>query len=175
MTGLLIFACIEARKVRGSLRHIRVFAHEPAERPVGGLGDSDARGDDDIRVGNRFAASNEQWRTLKRRAVKRAVNAEGETKLPGPVRQIHVTPHLWTPAPHQLDPVEWLDGANQHGARLVLSASDRVGAPIHSVDEVDVRDARRTVERRCARRSAGGGVASEIVLAEIRLRLDYSP
>src|SRR5215831_11864705 len=99
------------------------------------------------------------------------VDAERVAQLGRSVRQIDVAPHA-APLAHQLDSLYRLDRANQHGAWLALGASDGVEAPVHAVDEIDVRDARRPVERLCARGQAGGRVAGQIVLSDVRFRFN---
>src|SRR4051812_41640737 len=71
-----------------------------------------------------------------------------------------------------MDAIERLQGTHEDSARLTLGACDGVEAPIHAINEVDVGDARRSVQRIRAAGAPGGGVTCEVMLAEIGLRLD---
>src|SRR5205085_2175963 len=57
-------------------------------------------------------------------------------------------------------------------ARLPFTARDGVEAPVHAINEIDVGNARSTVERIRPSGTASSGVARQIVLAEVRLRFD---
>ena len=65
-----------------------------------------------------------------------------------------------------------LDGAHEDRAAVPFLARDRVEAPVHAVDEVHVRDARRAVEVPGALRQPRDGVARRIVGTEVGLGLD---
>src|SRR5688572_16424869 len=46
---------------------------------------------------------------------------------------------------HQRDPVNWMQGANQHGGRMPLGFSDRVDQVVDAVVQVDVGETRRAI------------------------------
>src|SRR5207237_4527929 len=67
---------------------------------------------------------------------------------------------------------ERLERAHEDRARLPFTARDGVEAPVHAINEIDVGNARSTVERIRPSGTASSGVARQIVLAEVRLRFD---
>ena len=155
-----------------SSRHKPVSADNPSERPVGRLGDSDASRDVNLVVGNRLALANQERFSLQWFAGHRPGDAQSGTELPGSIGQVDIVDDARPPLVHQRDPVERLEGAHENGTRLPRLARDRVEAPVHSVDEIDVGDAGRPVEVLGAGSTTGCGMAREVVFAEVCLRLD---
>jgi hypothetical protein len=100
------------------------------------------------------------------------IDAQRETQLPRPIREVGVALDLWPPRPNQIDATQRLDRTNEHCAWLVLGASDRVEAPVHAINEIHIRDARTTIERFGARGATCCRVTREIMFAEIRFGLD---
>jgi hypothetical protein len=107
--------------------------------------------------------------------IVRLRNSERLTELTRPIGQFHIAPDAATATcPHQFYSREGLEGANENGARLTFPTGNGVEAPVHPVDEVDVRDARRPVQRLRAPRPTGGGMTGEIVLADVGLGFNDS-
>src|SRR6185437_908491 len=159
-------------KVSGRLRDVRVAGNEPAQRPVHRLRDADTRRHGHLAIVNGRARSDDERRLVERMPIVLAVDAERETELARAIREVHVAPRARAPRAHQLDAAHWFHGANEHRARRAFGARDGIEAPVHAVDEIDVGDAWGAVERRSARCAARGGVAGEVVLADVRLGLD---
>ena len=76
------------------------------------------------------------------------------------------------PAAHEVLPFERLERANEHRGGRSLVLGHRVHEIVHAVVEVDVRAARRTVERRVACRRSGRRMTRWIALADVGLGLD---
>src|ERR1035437_10678894 len=91
---------------------------------------------------------------------------ERRTQLARPVCQIAIA-RMVAAAAHGPDSFEWLDRANENGAGEARAPSDRVDAPMHSVDEVHVRAPRRPVKHLGASRAARRGMTGQIFLARV--------
>ena len=76
-----------------------------------------------------------------------AIDGEGRRKLAGATGQLAFLAagvHAKAALHHYRDAVHRLDRADEHGRRIILFLGDRVQAPVHAVDPVDVGDTRRT-------------------------------
>jgi len=73
---------------------------------------------------------------------------------------------------HQPDAIDRLERANQHRRRRALSFCDRVDQVMDPVVQIDVRDARRSVEWRITRGGSWRRVTGGIVFADVRFGLD---
>lgn len=104
----------------------------------------------------------------------RAVDPESFTEFSGAIGEIDISPRCSAAPAHEFDPLQRLQRPDQYRARLVDGARHGIHTPVHAVNEVDVGDAGRAVQRRRARGSSGRGVASKIVLANIGFGLDDS-
>src|SRR5262249_49382529 len=155
-------------EVRWRLGHPRIVAYEVAQRPIGAATHTDPWRHDDILIWHGSACPNRERRSREIAPVLAPTDGERETQLPRPVGKLDVASRTWTTRAHEIKASHGLDRANEHGARLVLGTRDGVHTPVHAVDEIDVCDTRRSVERRRSRGSARGSVACEIVLADVR-------
>jgi hypothetical protein len=74
--------------------------------------------------------------------------------------------------PHQIDSLEWLDGADQQRGRRSLGFRDHVQTVVHPVDKVHVGMAGRPEHDPVALGLAKARMRGQIVLADVRLELD---
>jgi hypothetical protein len=114
-----------------------------------------------------------------RPAERRAVEATGDAqRLAQPSRaraQQAWIPHS-TPPLHDLEPADGFEGPQEHRRWIAIPHGHRIDAPVHSIDEVDVRRTRRAEERGVA----GGLPIAEsmrrgVVRSYVCLHLDDSP
>lgn len=99
-------------------------------------------------------------------------DSERLTELSRTIREVDVASSRGSPPTHDLDAVERLQRADQDGARVIDGSGHGVHTPVDAVDEVHVRDAWWSVQRRRTLGSAGSGVTGKIVLTDIGLGLD---
>src|SRR6476469_3023846 len=123
-----------------------IAGNEVAKRPLSGPGDTDARSDDDIAVGHALAGEDAERRLVEPVAVLRSGDAKSEAELPRTVGQVMARARVRTPTLHQGLSFEGRHGANEHRAAMPLLARHRMEAPVHPVDQVDVRDPGRSEE-----------------------------
>ena len=79
-----------------------------------------------------------------------------------------VSPALWTTIASGRPP-------EQHGIRLPRGFGNDVEAPVHAVDEIDVRDAGRPEHDVGSRRPAAGRMACQIFRSDVRFSFDDTP
>ncbi len=105
------------------------------EGPVRGMPHPDAAGGDDVAVVHPPSWEEPQRRSPKIVAVQVAGDPESLTEPPG-ARRERLPP---APVRHDLATDERVQSSNQYGRRVTLDARHDVEAPVHAVDEVDVR------------------------------------
>ena len=77
-----------------------------------------------------------------------------------------------TPATHQLDAVERIEHANQHGRRRPVRFGDDVDEAVDAVIQIDVRVARDAVQRFVTPCRSGSCMTGRIGFADVCLDLD---
>ena len=100
---------------------------------------------------------------------------ERAAQLARPVREPARVRREGAPRGHQLEPGDGLERADEDGVRLAVAGDDDVESPVHPVDEVDVRVARRPEHRLGARGASFGAVCGKVSRAAVGLGLDDAP
>src|SRR5207248_6923769 len=109
---------------------------------------------------------------LKRFTIQVTGDSKRLAQFSGTIGKSYIARDSGSTAVHQGQAIQRLQCPHQYRARQPFLARYGVEAPVHPVDEIDVGDARRPVKRLGACRAADGGVACQVVLAEVRLGLD---
>lgn len=155
-----------------------VIAKEIAERQVGGFCNSNARRSEDVARAKSIVTDPE---TAGRRCeIASVVASASDTESfgepswsAGEFGPVFCAAHFYAASfRHLVDPGKRFDGTEKDAPRLAFGLAGDVQTIIISVDEVDVRVARRAEEDRIPQGASGGRVGGRIIFAEIGFNLD---
>src|SRR5215813_13059532 len=78
----------------------------------------------------------------------------------------------FTEGGHSFQSFDRFEGADEYTACMSIGFAGNIQTVVHAIDEVDIRDARRSEEDGVSCRSSDVGVSCRIVGPEIRLYFD---
>jgi hypothetical protein len=144
----------------------------------GGLGDTDARSNEDLRRAKTVVADPQAgiWRSEIAAVVVRAGDVKGFGEASGAGREFQEV--AWpvdvdsASFGHFFHAGEWFEGAEQDASSFAFRLAGDVEAVVISIDEIDISVAGRAEENGIAHGLTDRGVGGKVILAEISFDFD---